>query len=276
MPAISDITRSKIIATLEVFIENLVERNRDRAIETMNSPAQYLALADKAGDLKPFHAAIVSAEVLRISAFERGLVTSLGTSLEECARLIALEHHLDAQRGYSLRAAVSSAALAEIERQIAQFEHSAKAPPSFSEMLARVLLANENGEFELRDIIADLYILGNDGVEYYFEMKSPKPNKDQCFQMTRRILLTHVLRNLPRPNIRSYFALAYNPYGNTRADYKWSITRNYMPFDDAVLIGEEFWNIVGGPTAYEELLKIYQYVGRAKRKYIIDALAFDF
>jgi len=70
--------------------------------------------------------------------------------------------------------------------------------------------------------------------------------------------------------------MGYNPYGPSRTDYKWSFARNYMHFEDALLIGQEFWEIVGGPTAYEELLEIYQEVGKEKSKYMIDALAFGF
>lgn len=143
-------------------------------------------------------------------------------------------------------------------------------------MVATILQANSSGEFETRDIIADLYVMGNDDVEYYFEMKSPKPNKDQCLRISQRILQTHAIRNLARPSIMSYLAMAYNPYGVSREDYKWSIARNYLPYEEAVLIGDEFWNIIGGPSAYEELLDIYHFVGKAKRKYIVDALAFGF
>lgn len=50
----------------------------------------------------------------------------------------------------------------------------------------------------------------------------------------------------------------------------------YTPFDQAVVTGDEFWNIVGGPTVYEELLEIYQEVGHDKSKYMLDALAFGF
>lgn len=245
----------------------------------MDSPQQYLNLSDKDGGLKPFYAAIVPSEVLRVSAFQRGLVTSVGTSLEECARLIALDHHEDAQRGYVLSGEISSDALSEIERQVAAFEHAAssKAPrASLNSMIDSVLHANIRGARELRDHKADLYILGENGAEYYFEMKSPKPNKDQCLRVTQGILKIHALRNQARPNVQSYFAMTYNPYGNSRNRYKWSFARNYLPFEDALLIGREFWNIVGGATCYEELLEIYQYVGTVKGKYIIDSLAFGF
>jgi len=279
MPSISDVTRSRITAYIEVFIENLVERYRARAVERMESAEQYLSLTDAKGNPKPFHAAIIPSEVLRISAFERGFVTSLGTSFEECARLIALDHHQDAQRSYDVQGGISSDALTEIERQVSSFERAAvrKAQgPDLDSMINSVLRANNSGESVDRAYKADLYILSNDGDEYYFEMKSPKPNKDQCLVVTQRILRFHALRNQARPKVRGYFAMAYNPYGNSREDYNWSIAKNYMPYDEGLLIGDEFWNVVGGATAYQELLEIYRHVGKVKAKYILDALAFGF
>lgn len=87
---------------------------------------------------------------------------------------------------------------------------------------------------------------------------------------------THLIRNSPRPRVQAYFAMAYNPYGPSRSDYGWTYALNYMPFDQAVVIGQEFWSMVGGPSTYSEVLEIYQEVGREKGKYIVDALAFGF
>jgi hypothetical protein len=47
-------------------------------------------------------------------------------------------------------------------------------------------------------------------------------------------------------------------------------------FDEGVLVGQESWEITGGPTAYEALLDIYQKAGREKSKYIVDSLVFGF
>jgi hypothetical protein len=102
------------------------------------------------------------------------------------------------------------------------------------------------------------------------------PNKGQCLEVTQRLLRFHLLNGQARPDVQAYFSMAYNPYGPNRSEYRWSFGLNYTPFDEAVVIGNEFWNIIGGPTAYEELLDIYQEVGRVKGKYMIDALALGF
>jgi hypothetical protein len=107
-------------------------------------------------------------------------------------------------------------------------------------------------------------------------MKSPQPNKGQCLEVTQRILRTHLIRRTPRPKVQAYFAMAYNPYGQDRSDYKWSFALSHMPFDKAVLIGHEFWTVIGGPSTYVEVLEVYQEVGVEKGKYMIDALAFGF
>jgi hypothetical protein len=279
MAAISPTTRAAIKAYLEVFIEHLVEEYRGREVPQLGEPADYLAQTSTGGQLKPFHAAIIPAALLRINAFERGFSSRLGTTFEECARLIALEHHREAHRGYDLTGEVSRAAINEIERQVAHFERvsqTGEPTPDLEQMVDAVLAARIGDDLVSRTARADLHLVAEDGTEFFFEMKSPMPNKGQCLEVTQRLLRFHLLRGQPRPAVYAHFAMAYNPYGPTREDYGWSFARLYTPFDQTVVIGQEFWEIVGGPTAFEELLTIYQEVGHDKSKYMLDALAFGF
>jgi len=277
--AISTGTRAKIKGYLEGFIENVVRDYKGRPIPALDTPSAYLSKSSPRGQLKPFHAAIIPPELMRVSTFERGFSTALGTTFEECARLIALEHHADAQRGHALVGEVSLAALGEIESQVAALEEAAtrgEPPPPLAQMIQHVLDARRDDDLERRGARADLYVLTRDGVRLFFEMKSPQPNKGQCLEVTQRILRIHLLLGQTRPSVQAYYAMGYNPYGPTRAEYRWSFGRMYMPFADAVLIGHEFWDIIGGPSAYAELLDVYQEVGRERGKYMLDALAFGF
>lgn len=279
MANISPETRAKIKGYLEGFIQGLADSYKEREIIKPKSAAEYLSRSSSTGELKPFQAAIIPPELIRINQFERGLSTRLGNTLEECARLIALEYHQDARRGYDVRAEVSIAAFAEAERQKEKYEsrvNKQQAKPFFEEMIAAVLNARRSDDLETKTVRADLYILAKDGTEFLFEIKAPKPNKGQCLEVTQRLLRLHLLRGANRPQVQAYYAMPYNPYGATKAEYKWSQALNYLPFNEAVVIGNEFWSIVGGATAYEELLDIYLEVGREKSKYMLDALAFGF
>jgi hypothetical protein len=130
------------------------------------------------------------------------------------------------------------------------------------DMVAAVLSKAADGEAEELSVTVDLYILRHDGGELFFEIKSPQPNKGQCLEVTQRLLRTHLARCKPRPQVQAYFAMPYNPYGDSRSDYRWGYAQNYTPYEDAVRIGEEFWSLVGSDSTYSELLQIYAEVGQ--------------
>lgn len=273
--AINDVTREKIKGYLESFIDRVIENNQRRKIQSFESSASYLAKVASKPKLKPFHAAIIPPQIMAINEFERSFSTTLGTTFEEAARLIALDHHAEVHRSHEIWGEADQNALKEIENQIAVFEHAAyenNERPSLSDMVSAVLSAHVDNDNTARSARSDLFIRTHTGLEYYFEIKSPVPNKDQCLSITSRILRIHLLRRQSRPNVQAYFAMAYNPYGPTRGDYRWSLAKLYLPFEQATLIGQEFWEIVGGPTTYQELLNIYAEVGRDKSKRIFESM----
>ena len=51
----------------------------------------------------------------------------------------------------------------------------------------------------------------------------------------------------------AYYALVYNPYGKNKEDYAWPFPKRWfdMTHDSSVLIGEEFWNLIGGEGTYQ-------------------------
>lgn len=281
MKAISTVTGARVKGFLEGFIEALVTRYKQTLVTAFRPvlARRGNAQTSRARNSRPFHAAIIPEELLRMKAFARSLRTGLGTTFEECARVIAVEHHRSAQRGYRATAAVSDAAYDEVGRQRDLYDHAARTderPPSFYEMIASVLDARRTDDLTKRTVTADLHIVCDDGTEHFFEIKSPKPNKGQCLEITERLLRFHLIAGQGPPAVQAHFAMAYNPYGPLREDYKHGYTLTYMPFEQAVLIGDEFWSVIGGPSTYKELLGIYQAVGREKTKYMIDALGFGF
>jgi len=91
---------------------------------------------------------------------------------------------------------------------------------------------------------------------------APKPNIDQTQIAKADILKLRV----SRPGCEAYFALPYNPYGR-REDYAWSFGNQVfdMRHDPVVLIGEEFWDYIGGPGAFEALINVFEEVGEELR-----------
>lgn len=277
MAAINEITREKIKGYLEGFIEGVIRDNKARTRQEFINSTDYLSQRSSKGKLKPFHAAIVPQEFMALSAFERSFSTKLGSTFENCAYLIALDHHAEAHRKHDIFGEVSQSALHEIEEQVSRF-HELKEKkavievPGLEEMINAVLSSRDEGETTRKSTRTDLFVRTHDGAEYYFEIKTPLPNKDICYKLTQRILMNHLIRGQARPQVRSYAAMAYNPYGNSRQDYKWSVAKMYLPFEQGVVIGNEFWNLIGGETTYLELLEIYAEVGHNKNQDMIESL----
>lgn len=148
-------------------------------------------------------------------------------------------------------------------------------PAPYPELVNRVLsTATHDGETRKR--IADLYLADDQGNEIYFEIKSPKPNKGQCLEATERLLQIHAIKRAGPPKVRTFYAMAYNPYGVAKATYSHSFTLRYMDINNQVLIGKEFWDFMGGPETYEEVLAVYREVGREKGPDLIDQLALGY
>jgi len=271
---INEETRSAIKGFLEGFIQGLIEQHRPGVRHTMVREAHAVYRSPK-GILKPFHEAIIPPEILRISSFERSFSTKLGTTFEECARLIALQTYAVAERGYRASGKMSAAAAAKIEEIVSRINEGHT--PDFPALIAEVLqVGGEDEEWVERLVIADLYLKDQAGHEYFFEIKSPKPNKGQCLEVAERLLRIHAITQKNRPHVNAYFAMAYNPYGTHLEDYRHSFGLRYLDMQNGVLLGADFWTLVGGEGTHEELLEIYREVGREKGKAMIDALAFGF
>ena len=263
-------TRVKIKGFLEGFLEAQLQQHKK---ELTTEPEEVIKLADaKKGKLKPFHLAILPPEAIRIFAFERSFSTSLGTTFEGCAKLIALDNHKEAERSKELTGEISVKCLAEIERvrSIIDSGHSI----DFPKTIQAVITANKaNADTPIRTI-TDLYLKTKSGKEFYFEIKSPKPNKGQAIEVTDRLLRTQALRRLGPPRVNTYFAMAYNPYGS-RENYKHSFAIKHLDMKNQILLQDEFWDIVGGKGTFDELLEIYREVGREKGRQVMDRLAYQ-
>jgi len=269
---ITEQTRTRIKGFLEGFIQGLVLEHKQRPLEP---PAEIAQRRAREGKIKPFHEALLPHELLRITAFERSLSSRLGVTFEECARFIGRESYERAERGYKVEGQVSAEAIRTIER-IVNAISSGELRPNYPDLVEEVVQASLSNDWRRRKRIADLYLLDSEGNELFFEIKTPQPNKGQCIEAADRLLQIHAIKKAGPPELRTYYAMAYNPYGEPKSSYRHSFTLQYMDVDNQVLIGKEFWDLVGGAGTYEDVLAIYEEVGREKGPDMLDQLAFNY
>lgn len=102
---------------------------------------------------------------------------------------------------------------------------------------------------------------GEDGCIHLFDIKTPKPNISN-FKDFKRTLLEWVAIYLLEDkdaNINSYIAIPYNPY-EPKPYERWTL-KGMLDIENELMVGEEFWDFLGGKGSYKCLLDCFERVG---------------
>jgi hypothetical protein len=203
------------------------------------------------GLLTPFHDALVPGITL---LGERRFSTRLGNLHEKVAAVIASEVHAEVQQPHDLSGPIPVLSGEFITQRIGALERREARPNAQYER--EQILGHFGNEVNAATRI-DLYVRTQGDEAHYFEIKSAKPNKDQCIQMKRHLLTTLAIRR--EASTHAWWGVPYNPYG--RGEYRHAYPLVFFDFEHEVLIGEPFWDFLGGPGTYEGLLDVYRRVG---------------
>jgi len=211
----------------------------------------------------PFHSLFFRGESIIAFKRQRSIVTSLGMSLyPRLARIIAREHYHDVHLEHEFRERIDGMVADAIDRIVTELRVRQR-NPNHRQEVNEILTANVNArEVELREVkvTADIYIGDFSEGPFFAEIKSPLPNLDVAAESKKKILTFIALHEGRNP--QAYLAFPYNPF-ITRTDYNHAFTRQIMDMEAEVLMGEEFWDMIGGERTYNELLGI---IGEVKRE----------
>ena len=103
------------------------------------------------------------------------------------------------------------------------------------------------------------------GVEYFFEIKTVKPNID-VFEKSKTKLLEWIARK--RISVKVFLAFPYNPY--YPEPYSRFTETGMMDYPNDFLIGEEYWDFIGGKDTFPSLLEIFDEVGKQFKEKLQD------
>ncbi|MGP8056932.1 MAG: TdeIII family type II restriction endonuclease [Nitrososphaerales archaeon] len=215
----------------------------------------------------PFHAAIFSEEAILYSKQERSIVTRMGMTLfPSLAKTISLDSHADVHTNHSIRGLIDVGSLAQIDTIMNELrEGGGKRRPDHNKETESILAKHIGKTLEAR-VIADLYIGDYEDGPLFMEIKSPLPNIDIAAESKKKILIFELMKK--DEHGRGYLAFAYNPF-ITRDKYAHSFTKAIMDMRDEVLMGVEMWDKIGGKGTYDELIKVVDAAGEAKRKELL-------
>jgi hypothetical protein len=219
---------------------------------------------------KPLYAALVPDEIFKGAHFERRFVTPFGSVWEKLAVVVAIEKHGNCQQGKSINGMIKQERLRRIQETLNRLEHHERSKdrvrPNWAEELSYILAGK--GEPVPASVTCDLFIKSQStGKAYSFELKGPLPNSDQTKVSKEKMF--KLLSMEPSMVDEAYYALPYNPYSR-KEDYAWSIPSRWfdMKNDPSVLIGNEFWDLIGGEGTYEVFISSINALGLEYRERI--------
>ncbi len=218
---------------------------------------------------KPLYAALVPDEIFKGSHFERRFVTPFGNAWEKLAVVAAQEGlgHGEIQR--AIHGVVKVGRLSRITEVLNRLEHrprrgEKRIRPDWTSELAYI--CQGKGEKIPVTVICDVYAENvQTGERFAFELKAPLPNSDQTKVSKEKILKLYCME--PQLVDAAFYALPYNPYGR-RQDYAWSFPARWfnMKEDQVILIGDEFWEKIGGVGTYQAFIQAVNEIGPAYKE----------
>lgn len=211
----------------------------------------------------PFHFRLLGKDRMALFSFIHSVNTTLGTSIfEKVGQMIAKPLALDAKDQYkTFEGFISSEAVLKID-SITRSLRSASRKPDKDLETKEVLATAQKGKMgkKLKKRV-DLFVLGKDGVENYFEIKSAKPNINEFTGIKKQLLDWIAMRGStePKVKIKTFVAIPYNPYEPEPYE-RWTL-QGLFDLEKEVLVGPEFWDLLGGKGTYEDLLKVFEEAG---------------
>lgn len=253
---------------VEAAIRRVIKNKMDRVMHEVLENDPFVPEWHQSSN--PLYSALVPNEVFTGSHFERHLDAIFSKTWEELAAIIATDRMHRIKRSEEIKGIVLTGRLRRISRvTYTRVYDSAKITrPRLREEI-EYIMAGRGLRFPMR-VTCNLFVEdARNGSKTAFLINTSIPNRYQL-RVTMCDILKLYAMNPPQID-RAYFVLPYNPCGNesvckVSSQLSWFGLHN----DECLLIGNEFWNLLGGDGTYDHLMKIVLDLGRHYRKDIYD------
>jgi len=253
---------------VSIAIKEVIQTLMNRVMEKVLYDDPFIAEEHKAK--KPLYAALVPDEIFKGSHFERRFVTPFGNVWEKLAQVAIRTSFGRCELQKSINGTIPRERLIRIAEVLNKLEHTPKGvkkiKPDWDNELKYIM--EGAGDLIPIIIVSDVYAENTETEEKFaFELKAPMPNSDQSKVSKEKILKLFAME--PRVITAGYFALPYNPYGK-KENYVWPHPSRWfnMKRDKVVLIGDEFWDLIGGKGTYQMFVKEINKIGKEYRERI--------
>ncbi len=261
MTCLHKFQRSKVSAVYKMALTT--ERCKQIKEYLVEKILQKLASYNPETNSMPFHFRLLGKDRMALFSFIQSVNTTLGTSIfEQIGEIIAEPRAMRAIGQYKdFEGFISSEAVLTIDHIMRELRVGTRRPDKEKET-KEVLAVSSRGNMgkKLRKRV-DLLVQMKDGTEYYFEIKTAKPNINEFTGIKKQMLDWIAMRasENPRAKTKTVVAIPYNPY-EPQPYERWTL-QGLFDLQEEVLVGVEFWDLLGGKGTYEDLLKVFEEAG---------------
>lgn len=218
----------------------------------------------------PFHERLMGRDRMALFSFIQSLNTTLGVSIfEQTAVIVARPHFKHAVSQYKEFNNTISTEAQRVIQDIIDYLKMARIRSDKPVETARVLAVAQKGTIkEVHRPRIDFFVEAKDGSEFYFDLKTAKPNIGEFVGLKRMLLEWVAIRGAqnPRAKIHTMLGIPYNPYA-PQPYQRFTLQGMFdieLPYKE-IMVAEEFWNFLGGENTYHDLLNVFEEVGSALR-----------
>lgn len=249
----------------------LTPQQRERITKLLTNQVQLkLTLYWPETSNMPFHTRLLGKDRMALFSFIHSMNTTLGVSVfEQTAVIVAQPNFKRAISQYKEFGNSISSEAQRVIQGIVDYLKMARVRSDKIEETAKVLAVARSGTMrQVKRPRIDLFLEANDGAEYYIDIKTAKPNIGESAGLKRTLLEWVAIRGAenPKAKIHTMLAVPYNPYApEPYQRYTLKGMFDLEPPYTEILVAEEFWDFLGGPNSYVELLDLFEEVGKALR-----------
>lgn len=222
----------------------------------------------------PFHTRLLGHDRMALFSFIHSLNTTFGTTVfEPIAIALAKNQYRIAERQAKAGSIISKKAQQVIQEIIDDLRAARAEPDKTREIETLRKVAQEPPLVKVKLTNIDIFLISRTDEMFLFDIKTAKPNRGNFHEFKRTLLewaATILAENLDA-KLNTALAIPYNPYEPRPYD-RWTM-RGMMDLDKEVFVAEEFWDLLGGQGAYQQLLTVFEEVGIELRSEIDDAFA---
>lgn len=223
----------------------------------------------------PFHFRLLGKDRMALFSFIHSVNTMLGQSVfEKVARIMAERRFKTAIDQYKqFEGYISRDAVLTIDSIMRSLRDASRKPGKAKETKEVLDVAQSGNLGKKIKRRIDLFLVDNTGKEYYFELKTAKPNIREFVGIKKELMEWVAMRGSTNRDVvlTTILAIPYNPY-EPKPYERWTL-QGLFDLNQEILVGQEFWDFIGGAGAYDDLLDVFESAGIQLREEIDQKMA---